>query len=193
MNSLTFVFIILATRVIFEIITRKTESSKVLKKSGWKVLELSNIYRILGEIAFFMTFILIIGLNLDFFYFHWDKTLTSVLWPNICSSFLCMPFLYLILIGKNYRVIFNDETIIFTGMFGKKHVMKWSEIEKIEFSKRTFQFYLYSKNTKIPVANQLIGIKHFIETVKAKFPEKMYEKALADREKSREIEKLISS
>ena len=74
---------------------------------------------------------------------------------------------YLIVLYRNYRLYFDNESIVVTNLFGKKKSFKWSEIEQVKTNPFTGYLTLSSATTQLKVLQSLMGFvafKNAIET-----------------------------
>ncbi len=181
-KNITPILIIISVRLVLSILIGRTESGKVLRQDGFTVLRLDKGYRILGEVIFWFFFLQIIAMNVDYIFYKWGwRETDDWLKVNLMFGFVCIAPLYLVLMGRNYRVSFDNTTVVFRGMFGRQRAIRWQDVKKVTYSKLTKQFYLFSDTVKIPISSQLVGFNSFIKEMESKLSEEMYAAALKQR------------
>lgn len=160
----------------------KTSPAKV-DFEGRKIMRPSNGYKIIAWFGFwFITVVELLFASTYFLEISWvaKPELYDIIVGVIVSMVFYSISIWLILYEKKTQIIFDDTKIIFQGIFGKPKEISWADIVKVTFSKPALQFYIETKDKKIPVHKHMSGFGEFKDMLKNNVNPALTERAFVD-------------
>lgn len=155
---------------------------------GFNVMKYPKAYINLGKYSFVfilvMAIIFLLDIVLDFSWTENPQTLVDFVVPIGVMIVMMVISISLILQNRHF-LMYDDEKIIFRGIFGKVVEMSWKDINRVTFSKQMLEFFIHDKNNKIYVHKHLSGFNMFVEKLKSKVDLLIINKALANLDETR--------
>lgn len=156
-----YTIIVIAISVILAFLTKATGKAVVIDNDGHYNLRMNKFYGIIGFVS------LIIGLLFLIF-----LPLTAE--PNDSAVWIVTTLMPLIFWGigipcmmyyRNHRLVFNNNSIIVTNIYGQIKEIKWSDIKDINFNALSGLLVLKTTQEKIKIHQHLVGLSKFIEHI----------------------------
>ena len=150
--------------IVIAYLTKASKKKTSIDENGEFHLKMNKLYGLIGILGTLLGLFFLIYIPLTV------KVGDNEIWllTFFMLLILLVPGIFLLMYYKNHRVIFGDNSIVVTDVFGKEKKIKWSDITDIKFNILSGMFVISTKSEKIKVHLHLIGISNFTEYIERK-------------------------
>lgn len=156
-----YTIIVIAISVILVFLTKATRKAVAIDNDGHYVLRMNKLYGVIGFVC------LVIGLLFLIFLPLTAEPTDRGVW--VVTTLMLLIFLGIgipcLMYYRNHRVVFNNNSIIATNIYGQTKEIKWSDINDINFNALSGLLVLKTTQEKIKIHQHLVGLLKFIEHI----------------------------